>query len=490
LKKTAEAPSLIWGLELSRSDLADLRAAVGDGYTIVNKQVPELPIYGRTQSEEPFLLIVPSRVWNRLPDSSREALSRWDGPSRVLLQNKNARTTAPDDLVSQGFLTTLRRPLVGPKVSDVIYRALEVKSLYDDIYDMTREIILERELLSRKTDQLMFLNRLLARATQSLDPGEILVRALQDMRMLAPFSALQAVLWEPEDLEPEMQLHLSRNLDETGREEWTEELLAGAEKLLGRDVGSYTVTELPDGEPQGGILSPLESQVTLMPMQTAGEHFGIMAISMDDAHKLDKDQIQTIRAALNHLVLAMKNAQLYRQVRIKAEYDGLTRLNNRQSFEDRLMEELQRSHRYGFDLSLMLIDLDHFKRINDLHGHQAGDYVLREVGALLTKAMRKTDMVARYGGEEFVIILPHTSEGQAWALAERLRLRIAAHRFAFAGKAIKVTSSIGVTAIGASSLTRRDDLLRQADAALYQAKSGGRNLVCICRDSLPDTAEM
>ena len=125
-----------------------------------------------------------------------------------------------------------------------------------------------------------------------------------------------------------------------------------------------------------------------------------------------------------------------------------------------------------------MVDIDHFKGINDRFGHLIGDEVLREVGSILSGTLRSTDFTARYGGEEFVVILPQTTEEQSRTLAERLRAIIAGARFAHAGEAFCITVSIGAATLQPGSLTKRKELLEKADKALYQAKHLGRNQVC------------
>lgn len=162
-----------------------------------------------------------------------------------------------------------------------------------------------------------------------------------------------------------------------------------------------------------------------------------------------------------------------------AQTDPLTQLVNRRALTIRLVTEMERVRRYNAPLAMLLIDLDHFKLINDTYGHLAGDDVLFGVATLLQRAVRTVDLVARYGGEEFVIVLPETGKQGATSFAERLRDRLASHRFVIAGSQdIRVTGSIGVATYPAPGLDSVEDLFRAADAALYRAKGGGRNLVC------------
>ncbi len=154
--------------------------------------------------------------------------------------------------------------------------------------------------------------------------------------------------------------------------------------------------------------------------------------------------------------------------------DALTRVYNRRHFVERLASEVAYSRRHRSPLSLLMIDIDHFKRINDGYGHPAGDYVLATLGQILLVAVRSEDIVARYGGEEFAILCRGTPPMSALQLAERLRRGVEAHAFMYREKRISVTLSVGI-ATCADSPTAAQYLVAKADGALYEAKRTGRN---------------
>jgi diguanylate cyclase (GGDEF)-like protein len=157
--------------------------------------------------------------------------------------------------------------------------------------------------------------------------------------------------------------------------------------------------------------------------------------------------------------------------------DHLTTLKTRGYFEQQLELEIKRTERKGEGFCLLMLDIDHFKPLNDTYGHHVGDKVLRRVAHVLTKDMREVDTVARYGGEEFVIILPETTEAEAYAVAQRIRAAIESEQFNFgAANTEPVTISIGVAVFGQDANTRKQ-LVQRADAALYVAKGQGRNKV-------------
>jgi two-component system, cell cycle response regulator len=156
--------------------------------------------------------------------------------------------------------------------------------------------------------------------------------------------------------------------------------------------------------------------------------------------------------------------------------DGLTQISNKRYFLEYLEREMGRCHRYNRALSLLLFDLDHFKQLNDTHGHLAGDAVLRELAAVVKARVRKEECFARFGGEEFAYVVPETGGDNARKLAEKLRKLIADHRFAFEGKDLPVTVSIGVADL-LGEMTEPTQFIKVADQNLYQAKKAGRNRV-------------
>jgi diguanylate cyclase (GGDEF)-like protein len=177
--------------------------------------------------------------------------------------------------------------------------------------------------------------------------------------------------------------------------------------------------------------------------------------------------------------LAVSNAEAWEQLALEASSDSLTGLANRRLFNERLTSEIHRAHRYGRLLSLVLIDLDHFKTINDVYGHPAGDRVLVGFAELLTRHRREGELVARIGGEEFAWLLPETDSAGARKAAERVRETIQGTSFA---EVRKVTISAGV----ASTVNAHgaEALIREADRALYRAKANGRNMTAIYSDDL------
>jgi diguanylate cyclase (GGDEF)-like protein len=170
---------------------------------------------------------------------------------------------------------------------------------------------------------------------------------------------------------------------------------------------------------------------------------------------------------------ALRNAQLFEEVEHRARTDFLTGLPNHRFFQATLSIELGRAQRHNHPLSLLMIDLDFLKEVNDRFGHPSGDMVIRTIAETIRSTCREIDFAARYGGEEFTVILPETPLAGAIQAAERVRERIAAEQFAGIGS---ITASVGVSCYPVNALSK-EDLIRIADQALYVAKNGGRNRV-------------
>lgn len=176
----------------------------------------------------------------------------------------------------------------------------------------------------------------------------------------------------------------------------------------------------------------------------------------------------------NKLDVIKKINFMYSHTRYLSLTDALTGLYNRRHFDRTVEREFLRSKRYNRDLSIAIIDVDFFKKINDEYGHLCGDYILKEVAYLILDNFRKTDIVFRYGGEEFVVLLTETPLQQTRIPLERLRQTIERQTFTYENKPIKVTISIGVATNTASCV---NEFLNNADKALYTAKNSGRNTV-------------
>lgn len=233
---------------------------------------------------------------------------------------------------------------------------------------------------------------------------------------------------------------------------------------------------------------PVRKSVLAVPLEVYQDDLETyVLLSSREVRPYTETERKFAQVVANAAANGLANAALYERVEIEnrrlerlANTDDLTGLHNHRYFYKRLEEEFKRAERYGSDLSLILIDLDHFKSVNDTYGHQRGDAVLYELATVLHRATRETDLLARYGGEEFAVLLPETSLSGAFKQAERLRREIKAHYFeVLEGR--PQTISCGVASLSFSDpdtpppRRRQDALMSWADQALYTAKRGGRD---------------
>lgn len=238
---------------------------------------------------------------------------------------------------------------------------------------------------------------------------------------------------------------------------------------------------------------PREARSLLsMPMLWQGELIGVITFASRSPNAFTKQDIDILSIFGNRAALALNNAANYKVVEDKSLLDELTGLYNYRACIDILMKTLAEAGKSNDSVGLLMIDIDHFKNINDTYGHQAGNQVLRELAKLFVKFTRINDILCRYGGEEFMIIIPQGTEELAYEVAERIRLKVEEHDFVLTEtfdktvKTVKLTVSIGIATypVPAEAL---NDLIRFSDRALYYgAKKKGRNKVAVYRNSNHD----
>lgn len=476
----------IWTVGLSPRQEEEIQAILGPEYSM--ERYP-LSTKGKHAAGHQALAVLMSwkGVNGRITALSRNGLQGEDAPPRILILDAEVAQADLERVVEAGFTAVLRDPLEPERVRRLMEELQESQVLYQDLYHMAREICLEREILSRQADLLQFFNKILTNASFSLDAIEILHQAHQDLQILLPVKSVDAIFWQPgkeQHLEAELFIHEFSG--KSMQDKMIEFLLQNAEKHTDEPMEGYHVNFMSKIDGNEDLMDIHSEDMLLLPLRFGGKSFGCISIASAKITRLGRDRLQTILAAVNHLALALRNALLFREMRTRADRDALTRLPNRHFFDERMVQELKRHQRYRIPLTLMIMDLDHFKRVNDTFGHQAGDMVLREIGRLLQEMLRSSDFAARYGGEEFVMLLSHTTEEQAWFLAERLRESIARQRFHFNGKFFKITASIGIASLETGFSGQHVDLFAQADAALYRAKAGGRNMVCMAGEELEE----
>jgi diguanylate cyclase (GGDEF)-like protein/putative nucleotidyltransferase with HDIG domain len=250
--------------------------------------------------------------------------------------------------------------------------------------------------------------------------------------------------------------------------------------------GEPITTESIDNMPEfKGLWKPEEEQIVasnlglLCPIKSRDRLIGIIALGKKETASIySHEDLELVMSMANQASNIIENAQLYSQAVTRANTDGLTGLYNHRHFHERLDHEIARGSRFGTTFSLIMLDIDLFKAYNDIHGHLAGDEILRRIAVCIQTSIRSLDIAFRYGGEEFTIILPEARLDDAHKVAERIRKTIAS-RTSF--KAPPITASLGVANWPIDGVMKAE-IISCADAALYRAKQTGRNRTCLSSD--------
>jgi two-component system cell cycle response regulator len=215
-----------------------------------------------------------------------------------------------------------------------------------------------------------------------------------------------------------------------------------------------------------------------VPLTAQKKVIGILALATPGGPAFTRDAQAILRLIHNQVTIVVDNARLYDAARQLAITDGLTKIYNHRFFQELFEKEYKRSDRYNTIFSMVMLDIDHFKRINDTYGHLCGDEILKGLANLVKSCLRSMDVVARYGGEEFAMLLPETNGAEARQTAERIRRAI--EEYTFIGtddRGLHVTVSQGVATYPSPGVHERADIIAKADEAMYEAKNSGRNKV-------------
>lgn len=252
--------------------------------------------------------------------------------------------------------------------------------------------------------------------------------------------------------------------------------LSEDELIVGRDMNCDIVVDLDNVSRRHCVFHSRGGRIYLADLgSTNGTYLNDAEITREVALRsgdLVKVGGAIFKFLLGNNVEALYHEEIYRMT----ISDGLTQISNKRYFLEYLEREMARCHRYGRPLSLVMFDVDHFKRVNDEYGHLAGDYVLREMAALVKPRVRKEECFARYGGEEFACVMPESGPLKVRQFAEKLLRLVAEHPFVFEGKKMPVTVSIGIADM-TPDITEPHQFIKVADANLYRAKREGRNRV-------------
>src|SRR5665648_1033771 len=471
---------------------ATVYLAEPDGDTFrVHATVGEQPEHDR----ELFHRLVPRRIWDELFQVKHQLGSsyfvdrRHDLPPPDLGPRREGEWSENDALLVP--LYDKRHELMGVlDLCDPIARSLPtldvVKSL--EVFATHATVAIENARQYQQLEhargqleaQLALRHVLLdlsAALLSTLDERELFTQVAALLKEIVDYDAMEIRLVDEEaremycgyasDENAEQMLAFRMSLDE-GVSGWVAR--HNQAQLVNDMAHDSRVAQVPgteEEEPQASIIVPLNVR---------GKVTGVLCLDRMDGRLFEKHELEPAMLFANMAAIAIQNARTYEEMERQAISDGLTGLHNYRHFHETLKAEVRRAERYGETFCLLMMDLDHFKSVNDTIGHQKGDEVLRAVSDVLRACSRESDYLARYGGEEFVIILPRTALEEARTLAERIRASVAA--IDIGHDTVRVTMSIGVAAFPESAVDS-DGVLGAADAALLLAKSYGRDRVCL-----------
>jgi diguanylate cyclase (GGDEF)-like protein len=405
----------------------------------------------------------------------------------VILYGKDKKAEKISEILQTGVYGFISRSNISKRLYETILGGIENRKAFIEIFRMMNDlkninesIEREKEDLRKKNQELNFINRLSSEVAYDLNWGMILPRILNTGFLNVMNPALLGMLYRIGS-KWNLAFHLSeKEINKNILERLKEEMIQTFFSISGErisikdsDVQLYS----SDIKISSAEAISLSKQVVL-PLSLAGTALGMIAVLPKNNDEYNDEKIELLSTVSNILAMSLKNAQEYHKVKEMAVKDGLTGILNRKGFRGFIQKEFQSAKRYHKPLSLIMIDVDNFKRINDSLGHQAGDVVLRELAGCLMDSIRQADIVSRYGGDEFVILLPNTDIEQAEMLSKRVLSDVGKHVFEWESKRLNIKISCGISTAGElENHETEKDLISKADARLYRAKRS-QNLEC------------
>jgi diguanylate cyclase (GGDEF)-like protein len=327
--------------------------------------------------------------------------------------------------------------------------------------------------------QLMKLSTLLL---SSLDQREVFPRISEMLKEIVDYDAMDIRLLD--EGSRELVCIYSRDINAELSEQFRMSIDEGLAGWVVRHDEAQLVNDMlndPRGVHIPGTGEDVPQASIVVPLRVLGKVTGALCLDRLGGRTFVEEELDPAILFANLAAIAIQNARTYEAMERQAISDGLTGIHNYRHFQESLKAEVSRAARYDDGFCLLMMDLDHFKTVNDTVGHQKGDDVLRAVANVLRNCSRDSDYLARYGGEEFVMMLPRTTLDEATTMAERIRTSVA--KLDAGHSDVRVTMSIGISAFP-DSARDSDGVLGAADAALLRAKNGGRNRVCLFSDAV------
>lgn len=454
-----------------------LDALGADGFAVANRTPEEIP---EAIEKENFDVIMADY------DLVGETVAEWvallhqhasQACCILCAENGNLERIAP--LLQQGVYAFIPRAQLSERIRGAVLGALEnsrafleILGIVDRLQDSNLRLEQEKKALWTKNRELAFLNRISAKLAYDLNWDSIVSRTLEagisEIFELDLFGLLYRLggCWN-------LSLRLIDNLvSDQALADLERNIIIKSSFLLGRRISEQEVAirlDPPGEKSSSADISP--AGLRILPLTAAGKQPGVLVVAPRNIKDFNNNKKELMSTMANILALSLKNAREYENVKEMAIRDALTGVLNYKGFQELLAKEVQRARRYKNPISLIMIDGDEFKGINDSFGHPAGDFVLCEIAACLSATVRQTDIVARYGGDEFMVLLPETGLDKAHRLARRIRRSIRNHVFQWESETIDVRISLGISAFSTQEEEKNAaSLIAQADDSLYRAK--------------------
>jgi diguanylate cyclase (GGDEF)-like protein len=429
----------------------------------------------RLDARKPSLAILDESVNDLTSEEWLAALQNRELDTFVLLITPKEDLNRAMNLVTRGAFACLTPETSPEQLRDLINRGLETQEAYHhvvrmaaDLKEANQRLTREQGALKDKTEKLRFLNDLSVRLSATLDAVELARTIDEGLERWIPGGRTVFLAHVPG--EPDLRLYGAPFLSENSVRRMAEALAPGIgvesiDRIRFMGAGQRSENDFPGRE----TLS--------FPLTAAGRRFGLMVLWSETAAAPDPDLTMLLESTALLAAQALFNAHQHEQALRLASRDSLTGLFNRRAFMELLGREFGRHLRHGTDLSVILIDLDHFKSVNDRFGHDAGDRVLVQTARLIEETVRNVDVAARLGGEEFVVLAPDTREEDVMILARRIEAALDQAPILLGDVHWTQTVSQGVADARHIMVKSPQDLLRWADRAMYQAKADGRRTI-------------
>jgi diguanylate cyclase (GGDEF)-like protein len=425
-----------------------------------------------------------------------KALQSFDCKSCVIFMTEKPDIKTVVSAMQEGAFSFLKKPIHYNQLDDAVQKGLDNRRAFFEILEMSEKLKESNSKLKRqstklksdkialnKTNQkLNLLNQLSLEINSTLDAHKMVDKiAHSELHELVEYDIATFFYFFGEDAflkidSPSFSLS-GEVIEQLQQNSIDEHYKRTGQKLSACDIHTEVIKRKAQAGKNQKAPSLSAKKSLHIPLKVANNVLGIMGLIYTGAKKTGEKHPNLISTVANQLALALNIAKEHQKIQALASTDALTGLYNRRAFNEMLDKELRRSSRYQKPLSLIMLDIDAFKEINDSFGHKTGDNVLKSLAVCLQGAIRDTDFLARYGGDEFAVILPETKAEEASVLAERLQQTVKDSPVTVNGSYRNITLSMGVTDISSATRVSEDELINRVDKVLYLSKERGGNSV-------------